>query len=182
MSDVEEKIRCLIALATNAAASEAEARTAAMQAVRLIEKHKLLGNNEPPRRSRSTSDEERLRTENDFLRSQVRGARMHDAMLQTEIAMLRIKVNELEVRLRNGSSPSMPRRQAAPEETRRVENNGRWDQRPDRSQPRKIIRSQYAGTCRRCKEPFEIGDRIAWAAGRGGLHLDCYEAEKEECA
>lgn len=42
MSDALEKAKKLIALAVNEAASPAEAREAAIQAVRLIHKHKLL--------------------------------------------------------------------------------------------------------------------------------------------
>ena len=33
--------------------------------------------------------------------------------------------------------------------------------------------SKYAGRCRTCREPYSVGDRIKWMAGKGAAHEAC---------
>lgn len=39
---------------------------------------------------------------------------------------------------------------------------------------RRIIVSKYDGTCSACGEYYEAGERVAWARGRGALHVACH--------
>lgn len=39
---------------------------------------------------------------------------------------------------------------------------------------RRVISSQYDGRCRECDQPYEAGDRVAWARGEGAVHVTCW--------
>jgi len=218
VNEHEEKVRRLIALALNAGATDGESRNAAIQALRLIEKHGLIGNSSGPQAPTGRDDtaynhivianlQERIR----LLESMVRGARMNDALLQGQIRRLNEDLarahNEI-AGLKHEVMEEKDKKRDAEDRARRFRDHrfpttvtepvwrpgphpmsqpGRGtvrDPEPSNgSKPRrKIIRSQYSGTCSRCKEPFEVGDRIAWRKGAGALHLLCYERELQEPA
>lgn len=160
MASVDEKVRRLIALAIDHAASENEARNAALQAAKLIAEHGLLnggGWRVEARRDELREHEELIRR----LQSQLRGAEIHERMLKGTIAVLERKVRELE------GAREIPK--------------VKWT---DRINPkhRTFIVSKYSGRCAHCNEPYEIGDNIAWAKGRTTFHSDCYEDWLEESA
>lgn len=160
MASVDEKVRKLIALAIDRAASENEARNAALQAVKLIAEHGLLGNvrARPPEDFR---DRNALIHEIRLLQSHLRGAEINEKMLKGTIAVLERKIQMLE----HGRSSEV--RDARDTTDRRY---------------RAIIVSKFSGRCAYCREPYEVGDHIAWARGRTTFHSDCYDDWLEESA
>jgi RNA polymerase-binding transcription factor DksA len=201
VNEHEEKVRRLIALALNAGATDGESRNAAIQALRLIEKHGLIGNGANPQAPSGRDDtaynhivianlQQRIRD----LESMVRGARMNDSLLMARInslnEALRIAHNEIDG-LKREVMEERRKKQDADDRARRFRDHRfpttvtepvRASTNGADKPRRKIIRSQYSGTCNRCKEPFEVGDRIAWRKGAGALHLICYERELQEPA
>jgi hypothetical protein len=37
----------------------------------------------------------------------------------------------------------------------------------------RVIYSRFATTCRACREPIEVGERIYWVRGEGSIHVGC---------
>jgi hypothetical protein len=167
VNDVETKVRQLIALALNSAATEGEARNAAISAIKLIEKHKLLnGEREKFEDFDRLAFQERIR----FLESQVRGARLNDMILKGQIRSLNEALTRAHDEIAGLKREIMDEKRRKPP----IVTDSGSSSSPLR---RKIIRSQFAGTCSRCKERFEIGERIAWRSGGGSMHIGCYEKE-----
>jgi hypothetical protein len=195
VSEHEKKVRQLIALALNAGATDGESRNAAISALRLIEKHGLLDEDGRPSPAAAPTGDAyshiviaNYRQRVAELEQLVRGARMHDTLLNARIAGLS---NELDraheeiVQLKREIMEERRKRQDADDRARRFRDHRpatTVTTEPSNGPRRKIIRSKYTGTCARCKESFEVGERIAWRSGNGALHLACYERELQEIA
>lgn len=156
-----ELAKQLIAHANDRAATEDEARTIAMKAAKIIFEHKLLGDLYPPAADPGMAG---LRAERDMLKK-----RLEDLQTLLRSRSFRVSVPAPSTSFRPSGTGfrSTPWPSSDPDEA-------------DDPNYRVIIVSKFSGKCAHCKEPYEIGDCIAWYKGRSIFHRSCYQEWLEE--
>lgn len=161
MTKHRETVDRLIRLATNKGASEHEARTAAMQAVKLIDEHKMLEGG-----GGVGLPDEVLRLENARLKREVRKLQIALAAIPADLLLSLFKRGEAEE-----EEPGIPGRRKGPEPT--------WTQRIDPNH-RILIQIFRGGTCQWCGKKFRAGSDVYWNKRGGAVHPACRIEELHE--
>lgn len=147
--DYHKRIADLLRLAVNAGAAEGEARNAALQACKLIAKHRML------------------------IIERARYDELDELARRAE--QLEQDVQELEQELERANrdlqrSLHSPRYPSGDPRARNLHPGAPGSQGPS---PMRMIVARYASLCRQCKEHIEAGTSCLWTPGGGLTCADC---------